>query len=459
MDAERFDAMVRALRSTAARRAVLRTLVSTAIAGLIGRTEPVADARRRRRRKSRRRLRNRARIGARQGGVRAQAATCTLACDPVLSCCTGSCVDLQTDANNCGKCGKSCAAPANGASNCVDGACLIFCDPGFVDCGDVCVDTSADSDNCGSCGAKCRNGESCLSGICQTCAPGLTECGGVCADLTTDLNNCGKCGADCAAPTGGSAACVAGSCAIQCDPSLTDCDGACADLITDPSNCGGCGIECGNGQACIGGICDTCPTGLAECGGICVDVTSDSSNCGKCGAECGEGAVCEGGACVCGDFCGRVARCGADGACTSVAGTKNTCVCIAPTVPVYGCANDADCGVDGVCIDYLSTQRGCVQQELEGGYCRPFCAVGPPDAACPATTCQETIFCNGTEATRECVVLQTADGFCACLGPFDTADPAPCTSDAECGPGYACQDGNAFWQPCSTACMPRCLTP
>jgi hypothetical protein len=389
--------------------------------------------------------------------VQAQAAKCTPACDPALACCGQVCVDLQSDPNNCGKCGSGCTAPANGFATCEAGACLLDCDQGFTDCRGACVDTSSDPGNCGSCGGKCRNGESCLGGICQVCAVGETECSGVCTDLSTDPNNCGKCGTVCTAPAGGSVECTGGSCVVQCNSGLTDCGGVCADLNSDPANCGSCGIACGNGESCLGGICLACPTGLTECGGICTDLTSDPNNCGKCGAACGEGGVCEGGVCVCGDFCGRAVTCGTEGSgCASVAGIKKSCVCISPANPQYGCASDADCGVGGVCIDYLSTQRGCVEQTLEGGYCRPFCSVGPPDAACPVTTCQETLFCNGTEATRECVVLQTASGNCACLGPFDTADPIPCTTDAECGPGYACQDGDAFWQPCSTACMPAC---
>lgn len=55
-------------------------------------------------------------------------------CSRSQACCEGVCVDLGSDAQNCGQCGAACDAK-HGASSCSDGACVIDgCDDGFVDC-------------------------------------------------------------------------------------------------------------------------------------------------------------------------------------------------------------------------------------------------------------------------------------------------------------------------------------
>jgi hypothetical protein len=48
-----------------------------------------------------------------------------------LTCCNGTCVDLSSDRNNCGECGKVCTFP------CTNGRCgNVQCDPAFPD---ICV--------------------------------------------------------------------------------------------------------------------------------------------------------------------------------------------------------------------------------------------------------------------------------------------------------------------------------
>jgi phospholipase C len=73
--------------------------------------------------------------------------------------CGGNCVDLQSDANNCGACGVRC-----GAGQCAGGACA--CPGALVTCGGACVDTQSDTANCGGCGNACPNGSGCLAGRC-----------------------------------------------------------------------------------------------------------------------------------------------------------------------------------------------------------------------------------------------------------------------------------------------------
>ena len=113
------------------------------------------------------------------------------------------CIDLQTDAQNCGTCGQACPSMAS----CVDGGCA--CPGGLAECSSGCTDLATDPDNCGVCGNGC-GAEFCLAGQCSATCGALTNCSGACIDITADSRNCGACGADC----GPGASCVAGMC--QC---------------------------------------------------------------------------------------------------------------------------------------------------------------------------------------------------------------------------------------------------
>ena len=136
---------------------------------------------------------------------------------------------------------------------------------GLTDCNGICVDIMTDAANCGACGAVCGTGEECGGGFCSPAAQsqaadcsaqGLTDCGGTCIDIANDPNNCGGCGLVC--PQGDS--CSAGVCiAVQApvadcaSQGLTDCGGVCVDITTDSVNCGGCGIVCAT--QCTSGVC------------------------------------------------------------------------------------------------------------------------------------------------------------------------------------------------------------
>src|SRR6185436_11433450 len=90
-------------------------------------------------------------------------ATCvqgTCQCGPNQTKCGATCVDLKTDITNCGKCGTICGNDAGmtmggGMWGCVGGACVIMCPAPKVDCGGTCVDTQSDIDNCGMCSNPC----------------------------------------------------------------------------------------------------------------------------------------------------------------------------------------------------------------------------------------------------------------------------------------------------------------
>lgn len=88
-------------------------------------------------------------------------------CAPGLTACSSSCVDLKTDANNCGKCGNDCGGDA-----CTNGACT----------GEASCNTCLDNAQTGACKAQvtaCQNNAACSAYVTclnactdQTCANG-----------------------------------------------------------------------------------------------------------------------------------------------------------------------------------------------------------------------------------------------------------------------------------------------
>jgi len=66
-------------------------------------------------------------------------------------------------------------------------------------CGDKCVATSFDPNNCGACGKKCAATDTCAAGTCTPCAsrPFHAVCSGKCIDVGIDAMNCGSCGNRC----------------------------------------------------------------------------------------------------------------------------------------------------------------------------------------------------------------------------------------------------------------------
>lgn len=236
---------------------------------------------------------------------------------------------MARDPENCGACGKKCAA----GEVCSQGTCALSCGGGTTKCGTTCVDTKADPSNCGACGTKCGTNEVCNAGKCaSSCSGGTVTCGSACVNTQTDPTNCGGCGTLCKAGE----QCTAGSCKVSCQAGLTLCsapvsdagvsdaasdgasdaalDGAadastlganfCANLQTDNQNCGACGTACGTGTTCVNGACAaSCGNGSTLCtpdGGVpyCAVLQSDNKNCGTCGNACTSGTACVAGQCV-----------------------------------------------------------------------------------------------------------------------------------------------------------------
>jgi len=231
-------------------------------------------------------------------------------------------------------------------------------------CGSTCVDTQSDYQNCGGCGKQCTN-EVCSHGACATvCGGGTSRCGSDCVDLLSDVNNCGMCANAC--PSGN--VCSKGTCALTCQSGLTNCSGDCVDVTQDDSNCGACNAPCGGGQVCTGSTCvATCGTGWTTCpvgdsGTTCANTQEDTQNCGTCGNVCPEGYLCspKAGVGTCGLQCnGGTSKCsnecvdenidpGHCGSCTTACTTGETCSnahCCPSATPYYcgGCDTFADC--------------------------------------------------------------------------------------------------------------------
>lgn len=235
-----------------------------------------------------------------------------MTCEPGKEACQELCVDLKSDPEHCGECGKACP----GTQACVAGACATSCPTGELLCTSsgktACVNPKGDNANCGMCDKRCKAGEVCYAGTCSTSCQGETLCvpeGGVqgyCANLKNDNANCGKCGSAC----NSTEACLSGVCTGSCTMSQTLCGADagkpyCALLDSDNSNCGACGTTCGTLASCIGGVCvPGCAPFQKLCppdGGApyCANTLTDNANCGACGAVCPQNKpVCVGGTCI-----------------------------------------------------------------------------------------------------------------------------------------------------------------
>src|SRR5438270_684408 len=88
----------------------------------------------------------------------------------------GKTTGSTTGANNCGGCGSSHACATGDV--CSNGHCQAACGSGTSKCGNSCVDLSTDASNCGTCAHACPSGQSCSNRACvAACPAGQTKCG------------------------------------------------------------------------------------------------------------------------------------------------------------------------------------------------------------------------------------------------------------------------------------------
>jgi hypothetical protein len=257
-------------------------------------------------------------------------------CEPAPTCaqgmvdCAGTCVVTASDPENCGMCGKPCAAPMMccGGTCCSEASCC-----GAASGSQVCSDLQSDPDNCNQCGTVCPTNDACSGGVCK-CLPPDTLCPSGCADTSSDDANCGGCGKPCT----GIDTCQGGVC--ECER----CGGTtCIDITTDVNNCGGCGIKSSTGF-CVnkcpvptaGSTCAPAPLCGCELGDNCVVFISEKWGCATAGTldagatcstgQCKAGLTCAtgpGGIATCSPYCSPDYACPSGEVCCPLAGSND----------------------------------------------------------------------------------------------------------------------------------------
>jgi hypothetical protein len=221
---------------------------------------------------------------------------------PRTACCATGCKKKKKKCLPCPAGTEYCASQAA----CVaPGQCAVSCATGFADCngdGNCETNTTNSNQHCGGCNKPCGTDQTCVNSVCtdsKTCDPcsggrvcnpstGFcacpddkpTLCGVQCTDPRSDKNHCWPTIDSCGF------ACPAGE-GNQC------CNGTCAFLpgclagsnMTDcqKQHCGTCGSPCtAEGFACCNGSC----------------VPNNDENCGRCGNNCtAQGLKCVGNNC------------------------------------------------------------------------------------------------------------------------------------------------------------------
>jgi hypothetical protein len=430
------------------------------------------------------------------------AAACQITCATGFADCdndrsNGCEKKIDSDATNCGACGKVCDA-GNGTPRCNMGVCGVSdCPAGFGDCdGDPkngCeVNLAGDPLNCNVCGSACEkanNQPSCVAGACKigTCDANHADCdndpkNGCETSIVSDPSNCGACGKTCSV-TNGTSKCEAKQCKVNtctapwadCDANGTDCE---TNTSTNGSNCGGCGangLNCNTVYAslnatgqCVASGCqlDKCAANFADCNmnpdadGCEVNIKTSSGNCGACGSACqaphGSNA-CTAGTCV--PSCGTTF-----GDCDS--NVKNGCESVF--------ANDSgDCGGCGITCQAVNGTNMC-----GGGVCNPVCSQtyfkscdGNANNGCEADTRSSKANCGG--CGKACADIQTSSNNCSnsvcqpvcltnrgdCDGNPNNGCETPTATDAlNCGGcNVQCKTLNASATTCTGgACAPTC---
>jgi hypothetical protein len=153
MDSNRFDTFVRSLGHAVPRRAALVGALGTGLGGLLIQVGvDIAAAKKRKKKKKC------------KGGKK----KCGKKCIAKTACCISA----------------DCPAGAD----CVSGACV--CPNGETNCGDVCVDLATDAANCGACGKVCEI-DVCVHGACG-CTTSL-DCPATCGGCGTSVEDGSAC--------------------------------------------------------------------------------------------------------------------------------------------------------------------------------------------------------------------------------------------------------------------------
>lgn len=297
------------------------------------------------------------------GGQVCASGTCAQAARPA-GCpagtfrCSGNCVDISIDPNNCGACGVVCA---EGVA-CVNGTCSVTgeCQEGLTNCSGACISLRLDPNNCGACGKICESGI-CNYGTCSStemCADGRYVCpdayrgGDICCDACSECRRSGEgefyCASDCTGPTGRESACAPcndGICGEDpCDYTSEYCDFATGECLPFQQR------VCPDGSVCPPDhVCGSNQEGTQT---VCCPV-DESGSANICGVGFEDGTVAVG--CQCTTEFGQQG-CEIDGVCCQSFSAPGVCYC-APTG--FGCSTENPACADpdncsyccsGVCI-------------------------------------------------------------------------------------------------------------
>lgn len=235
MDADRFDAVSRAVSDAASRRTLLGLAVATVLGGQgiasveAKKKKPCPPCKKRKKGKCKGLLPDGTTCdgGACQGGI------CVASPPPPQ--CTPNCNDRTCGADGCG---GSCGACTGGAF-CQGGNCV--CPAGTVSCSGVCANLQTDEAHCGACGTSCAASQVCQAGKCfprGVCIEGA----GVCTS-NIQCQAAGQSVCYCSTSTEGNAVCVEN-------------EGFCLDRTSCTSS-----TDCSGGEACVdvSGCCSGAP--------------------------------------------------------------------------------------------------------------------------------------------------------------------------------------------------------
>ncbi len=164
------------------------------------------------------------------GGVSCSNGQCRITCALQQLNCNGATEDgceIPFSVSNCGSCGRVCQPGANATAACTAGACAFACVGSRIHCvagmpaalgdGVACeTDPMTDRNNCGGCGRQCAADQACSGGVC-VCSQALCGTGQTC--LPSPVNRCGCTSSTCAGcctQQGAGGSCRAGTANSAC---------------------------------------------------------------------------------------------------------------------------------------------------------------------------------------------------------------------------------------------------
>ncbi len=351
------------------------------------------------------------------------------------------------------------------------------CNAGYSQCGSgstaTCLNLQTDTNNCGSCGHACPSGQVCSSGQCvgTECSAGQTNtvsCGsGECANTLKQTCSSGAWtppASTCTPLSPPTCSALGYNCGQQSDTcgGTLNCGAASANCTAAFGTCTATGTKyCSNGQY---GACQATDPRPANCAGKQCGDDGCGGSCGTCGA----GQTCSGGQCVasCANpyFCASPAPAHAtlfsQYFCTSPtscygcsAGYVNqggTCACVQQASPYEGCTGTTRCS--GNTIQSCSANAYGCSYWTDEQTCAITCVTGSGGASCGS--CAKDADCNDDNpcTTDACSV---AAGTCT---HADLADGTSCGTNRICSAGqclpvhtyYKDADGDGYGDPAVT---------